>query len=309
MGYYLFSYACTLVFLTAVIYRICRLSSLPMHLRWEVYPVQHESPSKSSYGGSYMEAPDWWEKNQERSLFNELKYMTVEILFIRTLMKENKPLWMVSFPFHFGLYLIIATFALLLLYAIFTLCETGGMLMTILNFLIIIIAWTGMLLGAVGGIGMLHRRISDPELRSYSSFMDYFNICIILIFFLSALFSSISNDPLLEGAKSYIFGLLTGGRSLNGYAPGNGMAGSAAILSASFLAAYIPITHMSHMFMKYFLYHRVKWDDAPNLRGNRIEAEVKKNLEFKPTWSAKHVDADGNKNWLDIASSGPKETS
>ena len=64
---------------------------------------------------------------------------------------------------------------------------------------------------------------------------------------------------------------------------------------------------MSHMFMKYFLYHQVKWDDAPNLRGGRIEAAICKNLELKPTWQAKHIDADGQKTWKDIASSAPKE--
>ncbi len=46
-------------------------------------------------------------------------------------------------------------------------------------------------------------------------------------------------------------------------------------MSASLLVAYIPLTHMSHMFMKYFLYHKVKWDDAPNRRGGRIEAAVR----------------------------------
>jgi nitrate reductase gamma subunit len=80
-----------------------------------------------------------------------------------------------------------------------------------------------------------------------------------------------------------------------------------AIVTASLLVAYIPLTHMSHMFMKYFLYHNVKWDDAPNRRGGRIEASVRKNLNLRPTWGARHVGADGRKTWGDIASSAPKE--
>ena len=83
--------------------------------------------------------------------------------------------------------------------------------------------------------------------------------------------------------------------------------GGVAIVLASLLVAYIPLTHMSHMFMKYFLYHNVKWDDAPNRRGGSIEAAILKNLALKPTWKAKHVEADGRKSWLDIASSAPKE--
>ena len=82
---------------------------------------------------------------------------------------------------------------------------------------------------------------------------------------------------------------------------------AAAIVSASLLAAYIPLTHMSHMFMKYFLYHKVKWDDAPNRPGGPLEKAILANLGFKPTWKAKHIGADGQKSWLDIASSAPRE--
>ena len=73
------------------------------------------------------------------------------------------------------------------------------------------------------------------------------------------------------------------------------------------LAAYIPLTHMSHMFMKYFIYHSVRWDDRPNLKGGEIEAAVLENLGFKPTWASSHIGADGKKTWADIASPGPKE--
>jgi nitrate reductase gamma subunit len=309
MGFYILSYACAAVFLIAVGFRIIRQASLPVHVRWEVYPVQHETALKISYGGSYMEETNWWEKKHKRSLFNEFKYMTVEILFIRGLFKENKSLWMVSFPFHFGLYLMVATFFLLMLNAMLALFAPYSSFMKLLNSLIIIAGWSGMVLGNIGSIGILCRRFSDPELRDYSSFIDYFNIVFIFLFFLSALITSLIGDPFLEGAKAYTFGLLSGGNSLDGYVPGLSIAGTITIISASLLAAYIPLTHMSHMFMKYFLYHRVKWDDAPNLRGGQIEAAVMKNLNLKPTWKAGHIGADGKKSWLDIASKTPEEKS
>lgn len=307
MGFYGLSYACVAVFLIASGYRIFRLSSLPIHVRWEVYPVQHENSSRVTYGGSYMEELNWWEKKYKRYLFRELKYMVMEILFIRGLFKENKSLWLVSFPFHFGLYLMIATFVLLILHAILILFASGGIFINLLGICIIIVGWSGMVLGNIGSIGILYRRLSDPELRNYSSFSDYFNIAFIFLFFLSALITCLIGDPFLEGAKAYTFGLLTGGGSLNGYIVGQSFTGETAIVSASLLAAYIPLTHMSHMFMKYFLYHQVKWDDTPNLKGGPIEAAVMKNLKLKPTWKAKHVEADGEKSWLDIASSTPKE--
>jgi len=62
---------------------------------------------------------------------------------------------------------------------------------------------------------------------------------------------------------------------------------------------------MAHMFMKYFMYHSVRWEDAPNLKGSGIEAEILKNLGLKPTWAASHVGADGKKTWAEVAALAP----
>ncbi len=314
MGFYLLSYLCIIVFILVTAYLVYRQIALPIHVRWELYPVKHETSTRAAYGGSYLEEVNWWEKKQERSLFNELRYMLPEILFIRGLWKENRTLWWVSFPFHFGLYLMIATFGLLLVNALVTLgsdypAAPGGTIKSLLGGLIVVTGWTGLILGNIGSLGLLSKRWTEPELRSYSSFSDYFNILFFFLFFISGLAVAVFTDPYLEGAKAYAFGLLTGGGQAmtTSYLPGRSLAGGAAIVSASLLVAYIPLTHMSHMFMKYFLYHRVKWDDAPNRRGGRIEAAIMENLELKPTWRAKHVEADGRKSWRDIASSAPKE--
>jgi nitrate reductase gamma subunit len=188
-----------------------------------------------------------------------------------------------------------------------TALAAGSVLQILLNVLITVMGWGGLILGNFGSLGLLYRRWTDPELRNYSSPADYFNLLFILLFFLSALVACLAGDPALEGAKAYALGLLTAGHSQAPYHPGQSVPGIVAIVSASLLVACIPLTHMSHMFMKYFLYHEVKWDDAPNRRGGRIETAVRKNLNLRPTWGAKHVGADGRKSWLDIASSTPKE--
>jgi len=77
--------------------------------------------------------------------------------------------------------------------------------------------------------------------------------------------------------------------------------GTLSILLASFLIAYVPLTHRSHMFMKYFIYHGVRWEDTPNLRGSRIEAAIIRNL------GCPHMGADGKKTWEEIAGPGRKE--
>lgn len=310
MGFYTLTYLCILMFLLVAAYRVYRQTTLPVHVRWEIYPVQHETTDKLAHGGSYMEELNWWEKKHRGSLFNEIKYMVPEILFIRGLWKENRRLWWVSFPFHFGLYLMIAVFGLMGLNALLLWGEaapTGSMIQAVLNGLIVFLGWVGLALGVIGGVGLLCRRIADPELREYSSFVDFFNILFILLFFLFGFLTSLFTDPLLDGAKAYVFGLLTGGGSLNAYVPAQTFCGGAAIVLGSLLVAYVPLTHMSHMFMKYFFYHKVKWDDAAYTRGGSIEAAIQDNLALKPTWNAKHVEADGRKSWLDIATSVSKE--
>ncbi len=311
MGFYLLSYLCIAVFLLAAAFLVYWQVSLPVHVRWELYPVQHERSTRRTYGGSYLEEFNWWEKKRGKSLFNEIRYMLPEILFLRGLWKENRSLWWFSFPFHFGLYLTIIMLCLLVLHVFVALWSKnpaipGGIVKTLLDGLIVITGWSGLILGIIGVLGLLYKRWTNPELHNYSSFADYFNLLFFLLFFFSA-FVSASGDFLFEGAKGYMFGLLTVGHPLKGYAPAQSASGGMAIVSASLLVAYIPLTHMSHMFMKYFLYHKVKWDDAPNLRGGRIEAAIIENLELRPTWKAKHVEADGRKSWRDIASSAPKE--
>ncbi len=307
MGFFVLSYLCMAVFLAAVVFRICRQASLPVHVRWELYPVQHESAAKAAYGGSYLEEVDWWEKKREGSLLNEALYMVPEILFIRGLWKTNRRLWWVSFPFHFGLYLMIATFSLMLVHAVLTLGGAAGSAWgSLVAWLYSLTGWTGLILGTTGSLGLLFRRRTDPDLKRYSTPADELNLLFIALFFLAALAAALS-DPLLDGGRAYVLGLLTGGGAPSGYRPGKNLAGGAAIVLASLLTAYIPLTHMSHMFMKFFLYHQVKWDDAPNRPGSPIESAIAHNLSLRPTWQAPHVDADGKKTWGEIAAAPPKE--
>jgi hypothetical protein len=67
------------------------------------------------------------------------------------------------------------------------------------------------------------------------------------------------------------------------------------------LLAYIPLTHMSHFVGKYFAYHSIRWGDEPNLRGGKFEPEIQKLLSRPVSWAAPHINADGKKNWVDLA--------
>jgi nitrate reductase gamma subunit len=67
------------------------------------------------------------------------------------------------------------------------------------------------------------------------------------------------------------------------------------------LVAYIPLTHMSHFVGKYFAYHTIRWNDAPNLRGGDQEQPIQDLLNRPVTWAAPHIRGDGKKTWADVA--------
>ena len=68
---YIFCYACVAVFFTCVVMRFLKLARLPVHVRWELYPVAHEPGAKAKYGGSILEEPEWWTKPRKTSKLKE----------------------------------------------------------------------------------------------------------------------------------------------------------------------------------------------------------------------------------------------
>jgi len=312
MALQIFSYLCFLIFLAAVVVRISKQFKMPLHFRWELYPVQHEPAEKASYGGSYMEEINWWEKKRPKSLVNEIKYMVPEILLLRGLREENRSLWNVSFPLHFGLYLLFGTLFLLVLGGAILVfggkvAAGAGGIPSLIYYITIVTGFLGLILGNLGAIGLIHRRLTDPNLRNYSSPLDFLNLFLFLLFLGVSLLTWVLFDHSFEGARGYIYSLLTFGSWPEGTRGKIGVLGGVAAFLGSLLLAYIPLTHMSHMFMKYFMYHSIRWEDTPNVKGGRIEAEILNNLGFKPTWVAPHIGADGKKTWADLAAPKVKE--
>ena len=296
------TYAAIATLVVAVAGRAIRFFRLPVHLRWELYPVAHDL-ERVGHGGSYLEQLNWWTKPRHTSLVGELMVLLPEMLLIKALWENNRPLWYRSFPFHFGLYISIGAAGLLLLGAFAQLLgfpvngtATAGIIGMALYYLPILAAYAGLGLAFLGAIVLLHRRLSSPELRNYASPSHIFNLAIFIAAFGLALLASVARDQDFSLARGFLRSLL----SLNLAAPLGSRAVGLEVLAVSFLIAYVPLTHMSHFFMKYFTYHTVRWDDEPNLRGSKIEAEVQNLVKAPVTWAAPHLHADGKRNWLDI---------
>jgi hypothetical protein len=96
---YVVIYACAAIFAAGCIVRAVRYARLPLHLRWELYPVPHEAPDRAAHGGSYFEQLDWWMKPPESNFFGELAAMLPEIVFLKGVWEHNRRLWF-RVPIH-----------------------------------------------------------------------------------------------------------------------------------------------------------------------------------------------------------------
>lgn len=295
------TYASLLVFVLAVATRFLRIRAYPLHLRWEIYPIPHEG-KRAEHGGSRYEEVDWWDKPRKLSRWTELKFMIPEMILLKALHEHNRKLWYRSFPFHFGLYLVAAAAFLLLLESVLSLSGvvdddpfTGGA--ALLNNVTTVLAVAGLVLGILGGLGLLIMRLSDMDLKPYTNSSHIFNLLFIIVSFALALIAWANVDRDFSLMRGYITSLLT----FDVTATTGSVWIRLAILALSVLVAYIPLTHMSHFFVKWFTWHKIRWDDEPNVKGGRIEIMIQKSLQAPVSWAADHINADGKKNWVDIA--------
>jgi len=296
------TYASLATLVVSVAARAVKFYRLPVHLRWELYPVAHDL-ERVGHGGSYLEQLNWWTKPRHTSLLGELLVMVPEMLLLKALWENNRALWFRSFPFHFGLYTLIGFGGLLVLGALAQLlgfpvspAPDAGLVGMALYYLPILVGYGGLILTLLGAAALLHRRLANPDFRNYASPAHFFNLAIFLAAFGVTLLASLAADRDFALARGYLQSLL----SLDLAAPVGSVVVGAEIVLVSLLIAYVPLTHMSHFFMKWFTWHTVRWDDEPNLRGSKLEAKIQELVKAPVTWSAPHLKADGRKNWVDI---------
>lgn len=297
---YVVAYLGVIFFVLACIARVLMWAKMPMHMRWELYPVAHEGGGKAAYGGSYLEETDWWAKRREVSLFGELKVMVPEILFLVALREHNRKLWTRSFPFHFGLYLVGGSTALLILNGLISAYVPGiaGPVAKVVGTVIPFLGGAGLVLGIVGAIGLLLRRRSR-ELRDYTAPADLFNLVFFIAAFAVALVTFVGFDRDFSLVSAFVTNLVNFNLEPIGFGAGGLLVALSAVLLA-LLVAYIPTTHMSHFIGKYFAYHAIRWNDDPNLPGGSQEKVIEDLLSRPVTWAAPHIGADGKKSWLDV---------
>ncbi|MDH4044706.1 MAG: respiratory nitrate reductase subunit gamma [Gemmatimonadota bacterium] len=287
------TYVLLVVFLVGFVARTVRLARLPVHLRWELAPIPHEK-GKGHYGGSYLEELDWWTKPREKSLVAELRYMLLEIVFLKAVFEHNRRLWWFSFPFHFGLYVLVAVAAVVLLAAAGAAVGWGAAAPAV-RAGVTGAAGLGYALGAIGALGLLVKRALEPGLRDFTSPAARFNLVLLLTVFGTGI-GAVATADYATSLPGYLGAVLTANLAVT-VPP---IVAAHVLVTCVFLA-YLPFTTMMHFVAKYFTYHEVRWNDEPMMPGSRMEKEVERLLAQPVTWAGPHLHADGKKNWVDIA--------
>jgi nitrate reductase gamma subunit len=294
------TYAAGLVFIVAFAAKIIKYLTMPMHVRWELYPIPHEG---KPYGGSFYEEVDHWTKERHKDHFAQYKFMVPEILLIRALYEHNKPLWYWSFPFHLGLYLGIGGLAFMVIggfLQIFGSRPETSALASFVNSLTILLAVSGYVAGAIGSLGLLIKRATTSELSDSSAGLDYINLLWLGAIFVTG-FLVWLQDPSFASSRNYLTGILT----FSSQSAGLSVIHVLNLLLFLGFIAYFPFTHMTHMVSKYFMWDKVKWDDSPNVGDPATDAKIKEYLGYPVSWSAPHVESYGKKSWAEVATSNP----
>ncbi|MCJ7522314.1 MAG: hypothetical protein MUP21_08895 [Dehalococcoidia bacterium] len=287
-------------------YRSIKYALMPVHLRWELYPVPHEGGSK--YGGSYLEEPEWWTKPRKKNIVKDILYIVKDYLTFFQYFQLNRAYWVVLYMWHVGFYLIVAFHGLVAIGALATIggaeissdSSNGGVLF--LYYLTIVTGVAGFSLGCLGSVGVFIRRLTDRDLNAFASSKNFFSYVFYFCVFLSGFIAWAAFDTSFTAYREFYHAIFTLDMAVNVDAA----LVSHAVLFAMFLI-YMPSTQAMHYATKFFAYFAVRWNDSPNTRGSKVEAKLQELLKQPVTWSAPHLQT--GKDWVEICTNvvDPKE--
>lgn len=279
------------------------LKDSPLHIRWELYPVPHEGPVRAAYGGSYMEEPDWWKHKRHVDHWMDVKAILTEVLFLESTYEHNPKLWLRTYPFHCGMYLLMGGTIILNCAVILQLLGVnpdGGFLVFVGNVINAIV-----LLGAFcifgGGLGLICLRRSDPNLRKYTALEQWLNLISFVVFAALTLCAWTFNPSYYIVAREMIYNLYVAN-----FAPLGSTWFVLNMLAGFAVLIWIPVTNMRHLIMKYWLWHDIRWGDEATVWSKKNQEIIPDLLKYQTTWDARHISEDGqNKTWGDVATSNP----
>lgn len=261
-----------------------QISKMPVHVRWEIYPLPSIKSDKGS--GSYMEEVDWLKKKPKKSLIGEIIEPFKEIIYLHRLKKFNTyGLWLWSVALHWGVWLLFLWFFLIFI-ALFI--ENFN----ISNF--VFVAYLSFILGILGSLGLIFKRNFNKELRLYTSGIDYFNLAFLMSLFVTGLLMTVGGNFVTE-YLSYVEGIIAFNLQISEFSE---ITTIHFILFAIFLI-YIPFSKFFHGPVKFFTFHKILWNDFYQQKGSSEERMISQQLNYKVRWAGPHVFPE--KSWLENA--------
>ncbi len=247
-----------------------KFAHMQIHARLDLYPVPKEGAGRAAYGGSYMEEPEWWTKPRKINRVSETVDIIKEMLFIKKLFVHQRSLWWASYSMHLGIYVMLGWSVLLLI----SVAWHPAWYVTVVS----IIGVVGFALAAIGCVLLLVRRVFDRVLAKYTTPLEYFNIVLLLVVLLTGAYSWLFvASPFTVAAQVFTL-------SATNLPPV--VLVHFVLLGIMFL--YIPLSKMSHYVGKFFCFHKVLWDNDPNLKGSAVERRFEDAAQQPVTspWSA-----------------------
>lgn len=283
----LIAYLSIFLFVGISAYKAYQFAKMPLHGRMELYPVPKEKGHE--YGGSYYEEVEWWNKERHVSHGTELIEMLKEMLFIKKLFDNQRPLWWISYALHLGIYFLMAWTLLLVVGAVTILgggqvSASSGVWGSLVFYLTAFTGLVGLILATFGSGMLLLRRLFDDTLRKYTTPQEYFNLALLYFAVVTGIFVWV-RDLSFDSAREITANLLT-------FTPFEESGLFVLHLVLLFIMfTYIPLSKMSHYVGKYFTFHKVLWENDPNLKGSEIEKKIMQATSNRPTnsWSASHI--------------------
>ncbi len=274
-----------------------KIARMPVHLRWELYPVIHEP--KRKYGCSYYEDLKQWTRHRHQTVLKGVFFLLRETFCLREYFHRNRGYWLVLLPWHIGFILIVTFHILCFLGALAIVAnvpvsaESTAILGRILYFLILLTGVISFITGSLGSIGLVIKRLYDKDLRAFATLQNYFNYLFILVVFLSGLYAWYFVDPNFSEYLAYWQGLVTWNPIEL-----HGGAATHIILFMLFLI-YLPFTRSFHYISRLFAYFFIRWEDEPNLKGSNLEKRIQGMLGQRMTWAGPHIQT--GKTWAEVA--------
>jgi len=262
-----------------------RYARMPMHLRWELYPLASGDDSDATPPAVSEGAPT----SRWRRLVIEARFILKEVTTLAMVRRHNPSLWPASLAFHWGVYLLFLLGAGAVAGALGLVPGAAAGLAAV------VVPWqlVGMALATLGTVALLFRRIADPVLRGVSTPSDYVHLGLVL----AALLASWGRFLVADRSLAATISVLRG----SPLAPPAGWSGALVageVVLVGLFLAYLPFSRMTHFFTKFFAWHMVRWDDRENRDGARFATDLARQLGRPVGWQAPHIGA--GRRWRDV---------